>query len=268
MELGKEHIIPKEVVKTSITFRLCKRLFPRGIKGTFEASSPKELFGLIMYHLDMVYLHKFCLVNKAFYEYLNPLGGCIAVCCDQNDINSDLLDLLYEQFETFLRWYTLKYEEQTTTIFGLILCHDNWPRHIDPKHPEMKLRYVSSPNGNLHSKFHECTNLIGLNLAHYPYVPDQSLKILKRSYNPKLSEYLSMDFILNTCINISIGCEKINYLHMNVSPGYTDSKDHQYDALATDEFIENYFMNEGELPRYVTFGGLIRINHCHNLNEA
>jgi hypothetical protein len=87
MELDNENTPYKEVVKTSITFRLCKRFLSREIKGTFKASFPKELFGLILYHLDIVYLHNFCLVNKAFYEYLNPLGGCIFACCDQNNID-------------------------------------------------------------------------------------------------------------------------------------------------------------------------------------
>jgi hypothetical protein len=224
MESNKKHTPPEEVVRTSITFRLCKRPFPRMIKGTFEASSPKVLFELILYHLDIVYLHKFCLVNKAFYEYLNPLGGCIFACCDQNNINSDLFDLLYEQFEAFLHWYILKYGEQTATIatiFGLILCHDNWPQSIDPK----QLHYVSSSNGNLHSKFKKCTNLIGLNLAYYHYIPDQSsIRSLERSYYSELSGYLSMDFTLNTCPNIYISFEKINYVYMNVSPGYTDPR--------------------------------------------
>jgi hypothetical protein len=268
MELDNENTPPEEVVETSITFRLCKRPFLRGIKGTFEASFPKVLFELILYHLDIMYLDNFCLVNKAFYEYLNPLGGCIAVCCDEYNIDSDLLDLLYEQFEAFLHWYTLKYGKQTTTIFGLILCHDNWPRDIDPK----KLHYGSSPNGNLHSKFNECTNLIGLNLAYHLYIPDPSSIIsLKRSYNPKLSEYLSMDLIINTRLKISISCEKSKYIHVNVSPDYTeytDSKKHQDDALETGEYTENYFMKHGKLPKCVDFGGLIRINDCHNLNEA
>jgi hypothetical protein len=179
-------------------------------------------------------------------------------------ISTDLLDLLYEQFETFLHWYILKYGKQTTTIFGLILCHDNWPRGIDPK----KLHYVSSPNGDLHSKFNECTNLIGLNLAYYHYVFDQSLiRILKRTYESEFSEYLSTDFILNTRLNITIMFVKIKYIHMNLSPGYTDSKNRQDDALATDEFIERHLIN-GSLPNYVAFCATIYINDCDDLNEV
>jgi hypothetical protein len=266
MELDNENTPPEEVVKTSITFRLCKRLFPRGIKGTFEASFPKELFELILYHLEIVYLHNFCLVNKAFYEYLNPLGGCIFACCDQNNIDSDLLDLLYEQFEAFLHWYILKYGKQTTTIFGLILYHDNWPRGIDPK----KLHYVSSPNGDLHSKFNECTNLIGLNLAYYHYVSDQSLiRILKLFHELEFSEYLSMDFTFNTTRpTIFTSFMKIKYIYMNVFLGYTDSKNRQDDALATDQSIERYFIENGSLPKYVRFCATIYINDCDDLNEA
>jgi hypothetical protein len=55
---------------------------------------------------------------------------------------------------------------------------------------------------------------------------------------------------------------------MNVSPGYTDSNNRQDDALATDEFIENYFMRKGKLPKCVIFCAMIRTNHCHDPNEA
>jgi hypothetical protein len=77
-----------------------------------------------------------------------------------------------------------------------------------------------------------------------------------------------MNFILNSHPEIEISSWKISYFHMNVSPGYTDSNNRQDDALATDEFIENYFMRKGKLPKCVIFCAMIRTNHCHDPNEA
>jgi hypothetical protein len=106
---------------------------------------------------------------------------CIAACCDKNNINSDLLAQLYEQFEVFLHWLILTYGKQTTTIYGLILYDSNWPLYIRLK----DLYYVLLPKDNpdLHKEIrppllYECKKLICLGLTHYHW-----------NFNPSLDHY-------------------------------------------------------------------------------
>jgi hypothetical protein len=273
MESDKEHNPLKEIANFSITFRLCKWTFPHGIKGTFWAFFPKEILGLILYHLGIVYLHKLCLVDKASYEHLNPLGGCIVACCDKNDIDYDLLDLQYERFETFLYWYIFKYGGQTTTIttiFGLILCCDDRPWQMDSE----QLHYASFPKNKFRLQFNEYKNLIGLNSVYYSDSSHSSLndiciKIQRRCNKSKPPEYLSMDFTLNTRPEVLISLKGINYFHMNISSGHTDLKNRQDDALATDKSIEDYFIQKkGKNPMYVVSYAIIRIHHCYDLNDV